>query len=76
MSKLVPVRFTPDVIAVVKSLADRDRVTVSTWIRNLVGREIERRLPPKTEPSMTRFDLILQGGPLSANVTTGDAALV
>ena len=47
-SGMIPVRFSPDVIAVVKRFASQDGVTVSTWIRRLVGREIQRRQPPAT----------------------------
>ena len=32
-SGLIPVRFTPDMIAAVKRVASQDGVTVSTWIR-------------------------------------------
>jgi len=39
----VPVRFPEDVIAQVKILAERDGLTVSSWIRRLVLQEIERR---------------------------------
>lgn len=49
-SGLIPVRFTPDMIAAVKRLAQSDGVTVSTWIRRLVGRELERRMPSETGP--------------------------
>lgn len=46
----VPVRFLPETIAKVKILATRDRKTVSAWIRDVVEREIERRLPdPRSE---------------------------
>jgi hypothetical protein len=44
----VPVRFSESVIARVKTLAANDGVTVSTWTRNLVIREIERRTQPRT----------------------------
>ena len=47
-SGMNPVRFAPDVIAVVKRFARQDDVTVSTWIRRLVGREIQRRQPSAT----------------------------
>ncbi|MGH3403501.1 MAG: hypothetical protein ACRDRJ_13540 [Streptosporangiaceae bacterium] len=49
-SGLIPVRFTPDMIAAVKRLAHDDGVTVSTWIRRLVGRELQRRIPSETGP--------------------------
>jgi hypothetical protein len=52
LSSHVPVRFSADVIAAVKRLADLDGVTVSTWIRSLVTREVERRRPrPRTDSS-------------------------
>src|SRR6266511_3703489 len=50
MSSHVPIRFLPETIAKVKILAARDRKTVSAWIRDLVEREIQRRLPdPRSE---------------------------
>ncbi len=48
MSATVPVRFPPEVIEAVKRFARQDGVTVSTWIRQLVGREIQRRQPSAT----------------------------
>lgn len=47
-SAMVPVRFAPDMIAAVKRFAEQDGTTVSTWIRRLVAKEIERRQPPVT----------------------------
>lgn len=44
----VPVRFDPETIASVRRLAALDHMTVSTWIRRLVTREVERQLPPRT----------------------------
>jgi hypothetical protein len=41
----VPIRFSPAVIAEVKQLADKDRKTVSSWIRDVVEDEIARRRP-------------------------------
>lgn len=41
----VPIRFSPEVIAEVKRLADMDRKTVSSWIRDVVEEEVERRRP-------------------------------
>jgi hypothetical protein len=41
----VPIRFSPEVISDVKQLADTDRKTVSSWIRDVVEAEIERRRP-------------------------------
>ncbi len=47
-SGMIPVRFAPEVITVVKRFAVEDGVTVSTWIRGLVGRDIQRRQPSAT----------------------------
>lgn len=41
----VPIRFSPEVIAQVKKLADQDGKTVSSWVRDVVGAEVERRQP-------------------------------
>ena len=49
-SGLIPVRFTPDTVAAVKRIAEQDGVTVSTWIRRLVAKELQRRLPSITSP--------------------------
>jgi hypothetical protein len=52
LGRHVPVRFNAELIAAVKRLADIDGVTVSTWIRTVVGREVDRRRPrPITEHS-------------------------
>ncbi len=45
LSATVPVRFPQSLIDAVKRLADRDGVTVSSWIRRLVTREVMRRQP-------------------------------
>jgi len=44
----VPVRFPEGVVEQVKVVAQQDGVTVSTWIRQLVTRELERRITPST----------------------------
>jgi hypothetical protein len=41
----VPIRFNPQVIGEVKQLADTDRKSVSSWIRDVVEAEVERRRP-------------------------------
>jgi hypothetical protein len=65
MTSHVPVRFHPDVIAKVKILAGRDRKTVSAWIRDLVEREIERRLPaPRSEAVQWPFRLLTPPPPV------------
>jgi hypothetical protein len=48
MSGMVPVRFPQDMIAAIKRFASQDGMTVSTWIRRLVAKEIDRRQPPAT----------------------------
>ena len=48
LSQHVPVRFAPDLIAVVKVLAAEEGVSVSTWIRTQVEREARRRSAPVT----------------------------
>lgn len=45
---MIPVRFTPEMIAAVKRFANADGVTVSNWIRGLVMKEIQRRQPSAT----------------------------
>jgi hypothetical protein len=54
LSATVPVRFPQDIIDAVKRLADRDGLTVSSWIRQVVGKEVQRRQPPVlvTTPSV------------------------
>lgn len=47
MTRHVPVRFSQDMIEAVKVLADNDGMTVSSWIRQVVRLEIERREQPK-----------------------------
>lgn len=44
MSGHVPVRFSESTIEQIKSLATADGVTVSTWIRRVVDREIKLRV--------------------------------
>lgn len=48
LSSHVPVRFSPEVIALVKLIAEREGMTVSGWIRRLVEREVQRLNPPTT----------------------------
>lgn len=59
LSATVPVRFPQSVIDSVKRLADLDGVTVSSWIRRVVMREVMRRQPAAvTTPSQpVRFEL-------------------
>lgn len=48
LSSHVPIRFSPEKIAAIRRLASHEGMTVSTWIRRAVEREIERFLPPAT----------------------------
>lgn len=45
LSNHVPIRFDPATMAWVRFLAARDSTTVSSWVRAVVEREVERRLP-------------------------------
>lgn len=71
LSATVPVRFPQAVIDAVKRLADRDGVTVSSWIRRVVIREVMRRQPTAvTGPSQpTRFEALTTQPPPSATET-------
>lgn len=44
----VPIRFSTAVIERVKELAAEDGKTVSSWIRDVIDREVLRREQPKT----------------------------
>jgi hypothetical protein len=45
LSRHVPIRFRPQTIAKAKAIAQRDGMTVSSWIRGVIEREVERRMP-------------------------------
>jgi hypothetical protein len=49
---MVPVRFSQETIAAVRRFASQGGVTVSTWIRRLLGKELQRRQPPTTSPAL------------------------
>lgn len=51
---MAPVRFTPEMFSAVKRFASADGVTVSTWIRGVIAREIQRRQPPTTTSAPVR----------------------
>jgi hypothetical protein len=57
----VPIRFPEDTIRRVRALAYHDGVTVSTWIRQVVGREIERRLPSESIGLIVEVDWTMDG---------------
>ena len=56
LTRHVPIRFRPQTIAKAKAIAERDGMTVSSWIRGVVEREVERRMPasPQTRLSESR----------------------
>jgi hypothetical protein len=74
LSRHVPIRFRPQTIAKAKTLAERDGMTVSSWIRGVVEREVERRMPasPQTHRSQTRTTTwqVTRGGGLTDRVHT------
>lgn len=74
LSATVPVRFPQAVIDAAKRLADRDGVTVSSWIRRLVTEEVIRRQPAAvTSPSQPpRFEALT--GPSQPSSTDSSGA--
>ena len=68
LSSTMPVRFPQEVIAAVKRLAELDGMTVSSWIRHVVAKEIKRRQPAVTvTASAEHADVEIQGAPLSSS---------
>jgi len=69
LSRHVPIRFRPQTIARAKAIAERDGMTVSSWIRGVVEREVERRLPapPQThhEQALTTTWQVIRGADLT-----------
>lgn len=65
LSEMVPVRFRQEMIAAVKRFASQDGMTVSTWIRRVIAKEIERRQPPETAtaPAWPQPAIQLHGTP-------------
>jgi hypothetical protein len=59
----VPIRFRPQTIEKAKVIAERDGMTVSSWIRGVVEREVERRMPasPQTHASGSGITLHITG---------------
>lgn len=55
----VPIRFRPHTIEKAKAIAERDGMTVSSWIRGVVEREVEKRMPasPQTYASASGIAL-------------------
>ena len=63
LSSHVPIRFSPDTVAAVKMLADADGVSVSTWVRNLVARELRARMPAHSVSGTSPIHLEISGLP-------------
>ena len=74
LSRHVPIRFRPQTIAKAKAIAERDGMTVSSWIRGVVEREVERRMPapPQTHGSQIRTTTwrVIRGANLADRVQT------
>src|SRR6266496_2742040 len=49
----VPIRFRPQTIEKAKIIAERDGMTVSSWIRGIVEREVERRMPASPQTRLS-----------------------
>lgn len=59
LSNHVAIRFAPATIAFIRALAAREAVSVSSWVRAVVEREVDRRLPiPRTGASSTPTESI------------------
>jgi hypothetical protein len=56
LSRHVPIRFRPQTIEKAKIIAERDGVTVSSWIRGVVEREVERRMPASPQTHLSESD--------------------
>jgi hypothetical protein len=52
----VPIRFRPQTIEKAKAIAERDGMTVSSWIRGVVEREVERRMPALPQTHLSESD--------------------
>ena len=65
LNGMVPVRFPQDMIAAVRRLANQDGMTVSSWIRRVVAKEIKRREPPVTLTIAVNpvLDVEIEGSP-------------
>lgn len=59
LSTHVPVRFAADIIERVRNLSDEDGLTVSSWIRRVVEREVERRQPRAQTQALPGLEWIL-----------------
>jgi hypothetical protein len=71
----VPVRFDAETISAVKEFADEDGMTVSSWIRLLVTKEVQWRQARQTATEVVvtppKFEAIHEGGVQVSTFTTG-----
>ncbi len=75
LSATVPVRFPQAMIDAVKRLADRDGVTVSSWIRRVVIREVMRRQPAAVTMASSQPALFEAWSPPTPPPATGGRAV-
>jgi hypothetical protein len=77
LSATVPVRFPQEMIEAVRRFAGQDGVTVSTWIRRLVGKEIQHRQPSSTAVTSEAPAVYVQyQGDISQSLTLSDTNTV
>jgi hypothetical protein len=55
----MPIRFGEEVLLQVKQLADRDGLTVSSWVRRVVEREVERELRLRSVTQLSEYAIAL-----------------
>lgn len=76
LSTHVPIRFRPQTIELAKVIAERDGMTVSSWIRGVVEREVERRMPalPQTRlsESGTTWRIVRHANPTEVETENPD----
>lgn len=70
----VPIRFRRQTIEKAKAIAERDGMTVSSWIRGVVEREVERRMPALSQthasvPGVTWWFVVHRTDPTSQGGT-------
>ncbi|MFZ0058601.1 MAG: hypothetical protein WAL35_00960 [Acidimicrobiales bacterium] len=77
LTEHVPIRFRPEMLEQVRTCADYDGVTVSTWIRNAVARAAAIRLaqiaPSETAPQENILSLRWKADKSPVLFTAGDA---
>jgi len=68
LSSHLPIRFTPEILQQARRCAIEDGMSVSSWVRLLVEREVTRRTPSITGPRMTDWSF---HGPVPPTSTVG-----